>query len=423
MPYSNVPESKWEAMDSCVESVMKKQGVEKERAIAICHSTIVGEDRQKEKSIALPGIITKAQRMQDGRVRWRARVNSGQFDQEGERFDRSYFEELVNNFAIQQEALSKRQSFPIEVKLGDGFVLMMAEPIQDIAHYSYFIDDRSKARTGYPTKLWLDGGALMSEGYYDNTPLGQLAAKAALAERDPEKRRMSLGTYPDWGLVEDLPDGRRVFKGGRGRAWLDHEAITSYPVDADTEIITLSEVKDMATQKQDALSVLGEEAEELVDELEKAKVKSKVDKAALLKGEDEEKEKEKKEKPEEEPEEKPEKEPEPAPQPSPEVEAAVKSLLTDFMPRFGDRIVEHVDATIKAQVGDRIEKLEARIEAVAADETAKVKAAMDNPESWIDALAEKSLSVQHGDEAVVKGEKVKEAPAGDFAQAWGNPAE
>ncbi len=39
-PYSNVPEDKWGAMDDCVEKVMAK-GKTKERAIAICYSSIV----------------------------------------------------------------------------------------------------------------------------------------------------------------------------------------------------------------------------------------------------------------------------------------------------------------------------------------------------------------------------------------------
>lgn len=427
MPYPGIPEHLTDKMERCVNDVMEKQGKDKSAAIAICHRSIVGE---KEKSIALSGVITKAQRMSDGRVKWRARVNSGEFDQEGERFDRSYFEEVVKNFAIQQEAVNRGDSFPIEVKLDDGFVLRMDRPIQDIAHYSYFMspENRNKARTGYPTKLWLDGNALMSEGYYDNTPLGQLAAKAALAERDVEKRRMSLGTYPDWGLVEDLPTGQRVFKGGRGRAWLDHEAITSCPVDTDTEILTLSEVSNMPTQKDDAVNVLGEGSEELIEELEKAKTKSGAE-DAVLKAEEETKVEDKVEDKAED--EKDESETETKAEPEAKVEsqaaeAAMKSFLTEFMPKFGKQVVDRIDATVKSLVGDRLDKLEAKIEAVGASETEKIKAALDNPENWLDNLVEKSLSVQHGNEAVVKGdaEQVKETHQPDeFAEAWGNPEE
>ena len=41
MPYTNVPADKTAAMDSCVQKVMAEQGYEKERAIAICHSSVV----------------------------------------------------------------------------------------------------------------------------------------------------------------------------------------------------------------------------------------------------------------------------------------------------------------------------------------------------------------------------------------------
>lgn len=51
-PYSNVPESQWEAMDDCVRKVMAK-GKTKERAIAICYSSIV-EKNIVEESEALP---------------------------------------------------------------------------------------------------------------------------------------------------------------------------------------------------------------------------------------------------------------------------------------------------------------------------------------------------------------------------------
>ena len=49
MPYANVPADKIAAMDSCVEQVMAEQGYEKERAIAICYSSVVeGLDLKSE---------------------------------------------------------------------------------------------------------------------------------------------------------------------------------------------------------------------------------------------------------------------------------------------------------------------------------------------------------------------------------------
>ena len=41
-PYSGIPENLTDKMERCVADVMQKQGYEKSRAIAICHSSIMG---------------------------------------------------------------------------------------------------------------------------------------------------------------------------------------------------------------------------------------------------------------------------------------------------------------------------------------------------------------------------------------------
>ncbi len=56
MPYSNVPKDKWDEMDRCVMDVMERQKLPKERAIAICHASIVGG--KKKKKIDMPSAIT-----------------------------------------------------------------------------------------------------------------------------------------------------------------------------------------------------------------------------------------------------------------------------------------------------------------------------------------------------------------------------
>ncbi len=47
MPYTNLPKSKWETMDKCVKDVMA-QGKSKDSAIAICHSSIVGDKKKAD---------------------------------------------------------------------------------------------------------------------------------------------------------------------------------------------------------------------------------------------------------------------------------------------------------------------------------------------------------------------------------------
>ena len=265
VPKPNEGEKQQDYISRCIKFEMDEGKItDNKQAAAICYSTW-REDKNAGKSLALSALITRAERQKDGRVRWRARANSGDYDQQDERFDESFFDELVHNFGVVQETLTRSEvpSLPV--------------PILDLAHYSLFIPraQRAQARAGYPNRLWRDGKALMAEGYFDSTPLGQLAAKAAL-ERQTDDRRVSICVWPDWGNVEESATGR-VFKGGRGVAYLDHLAMTAHPVDADTEIEVL-EVKSMGTIADDAAQVLGdsEEAKKEVASLEAARVKSDV---------------------------------------------------------------------------------------------------------------------------------------------------
>ena len=67
MPYANVPENLWPKMDSCVESVMQKQGLEKGRAVAICHAQIVGDKSLDEDMLVAYGGSIKAGNREDDR--------------------------------------------------------------------------------------------------------------------------------------------------------------------------------------------------------------------------------------------------------------------------------------------------------------------------------------------------------------------
>ena len=219
-----------------------------------------GEMVSEGQAVEMPMLMTKAEKMADGRIRWQARANCGKVDLEGERFDTSFWGDVTHNFNRAQEAISKGESPPDKLPV----------PILDIAHYSFRLapEKRNLARAGYPIKVWVDGTALMAQGYFDDTPLGRAAAKAATT-RPVSERRISIGVWPDWGRVELTEDGHRIYKGGRNRAYLDHLAITACPVDPGTVL----EVKSM-TQKQDAIDELGGEAAALVDELEAATTKA-----------------------------------------------------------------------------------------------------------------------------------------------------
>ena len=425
MPYSNVPEELWDKMDSCVEQVQEKQpDLDKERAVAICYDSVVGKSTS-----TLTMSLTKVSQMSDGRIRWRARANSGETDSRNERCDISLFEDFAQNFWRDQELLPKGE--PLD-----------HPPTQlDIAHYSFYLPDshRTEARVGWPIKVWTDGQALMMQGYFDETPLGQAAAKGVLADED-DRIKVSIGFYPDWDQ-SSAEDGVFTYRGGRGRARLDHLALTAHPVDLEARIVAGG--KEMSSEEltlqQDALDVLGDE--ELVDELEtlRATAKSEVPEGAVVKdeveAEDDGGDPEEKSKPEveetkadteevEDPEEEPEADTEPILESNTELVADVANVLRPFLAQLSGAIDERLgrmEQTLEVKASE-LDEVKARIEALATDEGHKVKAALDsNDGDWLTQLLRNSA--QHKN--VVKGGDIGPDPEvsvdSDWKSVFGNP--
>ena len=370
MPDPKDYETEDKFMEACIPMAIE-EGMEQDQAAAMCYEKWEGRNKTLRQ---VPMLLTKAEKMADGRTRWKARANTGQWDLEDERFDTSFWDDVVGNFAKVQESSSK------------GECCGMPVPILDVAHYSFRLpkEKRNMARAGYPIKLWQDGQALMAQGYFDDTPLGQAAAKAA-ASRPVSERRVSVGVWPDWGRVELDEDGRRIYKGGRGRAYLDHLAMTAHPADPGT----ILEVKSM-TQKQDALDVLGEDAEELINELEEATTKS-MPEGAIVK--DVEPEQEEEPQPEAKAEEEIEPEPEDAPLPAQgismdELRGVMETLFASFREVLDERL-----APMEAAVGE-VAELKAQVDALGATETEKVQAAIDSGGDWWQELVKRSVQRQ-----------------------------
>jgi hypothetical protein len=263
-------EKQQDFISRCIEIEMK-DGTAKDnkQAAAICYSK--WREHEKGKSIAM-SVTLKTDRA-GRRIMWRAIANSGKFDQQGDRFDETFFQDLVENFWDVQDAVSRGQSTPLGYAHPDGKPI----PQLDIAHYSFQLpkSERVKARAGFPVNAYIEShnsnGVFYLRGSFDITPLGQAASKSVLAD-DEGVIKTSIGVWPDWERVEVLDDGRRVFKGGAGVAYLDHLALTAYPVDALTEISAEGEpMAKSLTVADDALKVLQDE--ELVKQLEAARAK------------------------------------------------------------------------------------------------------------------------------------------------------
>jgi len=379
-----------------------------------------GEMRRAERpgpGKALVMKVTKIQKLQNGRIRWQARANTGEFDRVQERFDQAFFDDVIANFYRAKEALSRGEAPPAP----------MTEPILDISHYSIYLpqDKRDLARAGWPDKMWRDGRALFAQGYFDDTRLGQLAAKAAM-ERKPEDRRVSIVVYPDYSLVL-TENERRTFRGGNGYAWLDSIAMTATPCDPGA----VMEVKSMSTIAEDARLVLGEDGEEIVAGLEAARTAKALPDGALVKAKksevtemDEETTLEEQEEVEQETTESEAATEEPE---SEQEEALTMSAMSKALDAILPGIATAIDQRFEPLTGAVKElaaksaQLEAQIKALATEESAKVKAALDSDGDWFTRMW--GNSVQR-DKSAVKGEGEKkgpaEAPASEYAARYGN---
>ncbi len=73
-------EDEW--MGACVPAMID-EGREQDQAVAACMSMW----REKNfGAVELPMLLTKAEQMKDGRIRWQARANTGEWDLERERY-------------------------------------------------------------------------------------------------------------------------------------------------------------------------------------------------------------------------------------------------------------------------------------------------------------------------------------------------
>lgn len=333
--------------------------------------------------------MTKVQRLQNGRTRWQARANTGEFDLLQERFDEAFFDDVVSNFYRTQEALSRGDTPP------DG----MTEPILDISHYSLYLpkEDRNKARAGWPIKMWRDGRELWAQGYFDETRLGQLAEKAAY-ERKPEDRRVSIVVYPDYSRVEIESGGRKIYRGGNGKAWMDSLAMTSTPCDPGA----VMEVKSMSIA-DDAQKVLGEDGTEIVNQLEEARTQKTLPDGALIKSEDDEQEEEAVEEAVEEQETKTEEQAlEAQPITMEDLTGAIDALLPGIAAAIDERF-EPLRNKIDELAG-KSAQFEEQIKSLGATEAEKVKNALDSgnifDRMWPN---EAELSVQGAGKSTAKG--------------------
>ena len=92
MPTPRPDESRKDFVGRCIPDVLEEGTAEDQKqAIAICFN-MWREDKDEAKALVMK--ITKVQELQNGRVRWQARANTGEFDLLQERFDQAFFDDV-----------------------------------------------------------------------------------------------------------------------------------------------------------------------------------------------------------------------------------------------------------------------------------------------------------------------------------------
>jgi len=396
MPTPSKGESQKDFVSRCIPIRQKEHPDEDpKQSAAVCNSMY----REAHKAKALIMKMTKVQKLDNGRVRWQARANTGEFDVYQERLAEDLFDDVVANFYRVTEAVSRGESPPDE----------MTRPILDISHYSLYIPKamRDQARCGWLVKMWRDGRALFAQGYFDNSRLGQLAAKAAL-NAPPEDRRVSVVVYPDYTLVK-TDNERKTYhgEGGVGTAWLDSLAMTAHPADPGA----VMEVKSMTKVKDDAEKVLGEEAADIIKDLEAARVLSTTaPEGAVIKTEVEVEVEVENESDEEAPEVE-----------APKAETPVALTPADLAEAF-NKMLPGIGSAIDQRLqplAEQVATLEAQVKSLAAEEAAKVKAVLDGG-SLFDRMWSDKNSVQRRKTVTDTGpEEAKGTAAMSFAARYG----
>ncbi len=215
--------------------------------------------------------ITKAtHNPETGEKRWAAVASDTDLDSYGDRMSL----DLYNDFIERAE----HAEIPPAIFTSDAWKGDM--PYLGLAHY---LDLNGEGIVGDTLALYVDGNRLKAKGAFRDNEVGEAAFSAIKRDRegnvDPDQRiRISIA-FVDWGhnhgkstfIRESLEDicpmcaenaNDKIYKKGH----LVHLALTRVPVNERTPVWL--EERSMTTIKDDALAVLGEDEEELVDKID-----------------------------------------------------------------------------------------------------------------------------------------------------------
>lgn len=230
-----------EWLDSCVKDLLgqgdfyPKRKDRESLAYAIC--------QKQHKSKSFPMRITKAT-IRDGGMYFQGVVSDDDWDYEDERLDISIFHDFQHRLDAERH---KADYEP---------------PFVGLSHYGRF-RDRSGER-GVIEDVWNHDGIFKADGWFNDDPLSKWCfevvrdelERSGKGEKIDKPVRFSIAFLPEETTEEG---GRTVYLKGI----LDHVALTRVPVNPRTGFTQVTE-KSMTTKREDALSIVGEDAPEEV---------------------------------------------------------------------------------------------------------------------------------------------------------------
>ena len=285
MQFEGMPEEAEKLWDRGYQQALKRYDGDEERASKVAFSALEAagwskdEDGNWNKKAVLNELsltIKKASYDADtNERRWRAETSDTGEDVRGDNMTLELFSDFTRRIEANEKApYSHRSDF-----WSGGM------PYVSISHYPDYSGD---GVPGEVRAVYVDGNFLKAKGLFDDTPLGTACWDAIckdLQDDDLENKiRVSIGfldyahTHKESGYeferktLDDMcpecflsmftgENEAREFTKGQ----LVHLALTRIPANQRTDINPDMEVRSMATQKEDAASIVGEEQAEELD--------------------------------------------------------------------------------------------------------------------------------------------------------------
>lgn len=219
--------------------------------------------------------ITKAS-VKNGVMRWAAVNSDTDKDSYQERMSSGLFSDFIQHIQNEDDIPEPFRQLACSDYWCGGM------PYMSISHYS---DQNGKAVAGEVLELFVDGDKLKAKGVLHDTPLGLSVWKSLREDKiksPDEKIRISIGFLD---LAHKHGDGKvwvreslhslcpECLEGVEDKIYMQgylvHLALTRVPVNKRTEMALEEKSMSKKTRKQDAESIVGEQAE-LLDKEEKA---------------------------------------------------------------------------------------------------------------------------------------------------------